>query len=198
MVADSTTAVDTPPLHDSSPTLEEEMFERRKGVIQSTWRAVRFGLDVKATQMFYDRLFDQFPFVRSMFPDNMKAQYSKLFKAVSLVVECLDDVEALVPVLKDLGVRHAGYGVVRSHYEAVTECFLWTLNTYIFAMMPNNNAVTWVLDIADSWDWALTFIGTIMADAADEAMEARRIRLEEKKRSFGSLKELEEQKTTSS
>jgi hemoglobin-like flavoprotein len=136
--------------------------------------------------MFYDRLFEQFPFVRSMFPDNMEAQYRKLFNAVSLVVKCLDDVEALAPVLKDLGVRHAGYGVVRAHYEAVTECFLWTLNSYIFAMMPGNNAIAWVLDIADAWDWALTFIGTIMADAADEAMETRRIRLEEKKRSFGS------------
>ena len=156
---------------------EEELFERRKKVIQTSWRAVQFGLDIQATKIFYDRLFDEYPCVRPMFKDDMEAQYNKLYEAVSLAVRFLDNVDELVPVLKDLGVRHAGYGVVRLHYEAVTDCFLWTLNTYIFSQMPNNNAIKWAFDVADAWDWALTFIGKTMADAADEEAEKRRIEL---------------------
>jgi hemoglobin-like flavoprotein len=153
---------------------EEELFERRKRTIQSSWNAVRIGLDVKASKLFYDRLFDKYPCVRPMFKKDMTLQYNKLFQAVSLAVRFLDNVEELVPVLQELGVRHAGYGVVRAHYEAVTECFLWTLNTYIVSQMPNNNAIHWLFDITDAWEWALTFIGGIMADAADEAIAAKR------------------------
>jgi hemoglobin-like flavoprotein len=163
------------PLQISLSPDEESLYERRRKVVRSTWRAVEFGLDVKATELFYARLFDQFPSVRPMFKDNMEAQYQKLFKAVSLAVRCLDgELDKLVPVLQELGVRHGKLGVVRAHYEAVTECFLWTMNTYIMHQMPMNLAMTWVLDVADAWEWVLTLIGGIMADAAEEAEEHRK------------------------
>jgi hypothetical protein len=46
--------------------------------------------------------------------------------------------------------------------------------------MPNNNALRWAFDVADAWEWALTFIGGTMADAADE--EVARIRDDEEAR----------------
>jgi hemoglobin-like flavoprotein len=147
---------------------KEILVERRKAIIKTTWRAVRFGLDAKATEIFYTRLFDQYPGVRDLFPTNMNAQYRKLYDAVSLVVQCLDNPNDLVPVLTDLGVRHVQYGVVREYYSAVTDSFLWTLNTYIVSTMPNYNATQWLFEVAEAWDWALTFIGGVMADAADE------------------------------
>ena len=166
------------PLERSAAEEEEEsrkeLTERRKHTIRTTWRAVKFGLDVKATEVFYGKLFEEYPMVRPMFRDDMQAQYNKLYQAVSLAVDCLDDMDNLVPVLQKLGVAHAGFGVVRAHYEAVTECFLWTLNTYILSQMPNNNAVNWIFDVSDAWEWALTLIGTAMADAADEVLEERR------------------------
>lgn len=169
---------------EESTSPEEEAFERRKKVITSTWRAVQFGLDVKATQMFYDRLFVQFPSVRSMFPDDMNAQYQKLYAAVSLTVKGLDNVEELIPILKDLGIRHSKYGVVPAHYEAVTECFLWTLNAYIYDQMPHHMGMMWALDITDAWEWALTFIGTTMSNAAEEAAQLERF--QKRKRNSGS------------
>ena len=35
---------------------EEELVERRKCVIKSSWRAVQFGLDAKATEIFYTEI----------------------------------------------------------------------------------------------------------------------------------------------
>ena len=161
---------------EDTTSAEDQAFERRKQVIKSTWRAVQFGLDVKATKMFYDRLFAEFPAVRSMFPDDMNAQYQKLYAAVSLTVKALDNVEEdLIPMLKDLGIRHSKYGVVPAHYAAVTECFVWTLNTYIYDQMPNHMGMLWALDITDAWEWALTFIGTTMSEAAELAVRLERL-----------------------
>ena len=153
---------------------DELLLERRKKAIRTSWRAIQFGLDVKATEVFYERLFAEQPAVRSMFPENMQAQYRKLYAAVSLAVEVLDQPDVLLPVLKELGRQHAKYGVKREYYELVTEAFLWTLNSYLVTKMPNNNAIKWVFDVNDAWEWVLTFIGNTMADAADE--EFARIR----------------------
>lgn len=165
---------------DDAETAEEELLRRRKQIIKTSWRAVQLGIDVKATEIFYSRLFEVYPQVRSMFPDDMKSQSHKLYATVSVAVDGIDDLENLVPVLQDLGVRHAQWGVIRAHYEAVTDCFLWTLNSYIFGLMPNNNAVHWAMDVADAWEWSLNIIGKTMADGADAAKEeVRRIRDEE-------------------
>jgi hemoglobin-like flavoprotein len=153
-------------LHD-----EESLFDKRKKVIQVTWKSIEFGLNVEATKIFYDRLFQEFPSVRPMFKDDMNSQYEKLYRTVSLAVRFLDNVDELVPFLQDLGVRHGKYGVVRAHYEAVTECFLWTLNNYVRSHLPAGSgmAILWTFDVMDAWEFALTFIGTTMADAAEEA-----------------------------
>ena len=156
---------------------DTELLERRKHTIRSSWRAVRFELDVQATKIFYDRLFEEYPMVRPLFKDDMDVQYRKLFQAVSLVVDCMDDLDTLVPILQALGKAHAGFGTVRAHYEAVTECFLWVLNSYIFEKMPNNNAINWIFEVTDAWEWALTLIGSIMADGGDEALEENRLKM---------------------
>ena len=150
---------------------EEELTRRRIRVIKTSWRAVQLGVDVKATEIFYDRLFTKYPQVRGMFPLDMKSQYHKLYSTVSLVVDGIEDIDTLVPTIEDLGRRHARWGVVRPHYEAVIDCFLWTLQQYIFSFMPNNNAINWFRNVADAWEWALKFIGGTMADAADAAQE---------------------------
>jgi hemoglobin-like flavoprotein len=160
-----------------------ELTTRRRHVIKTSWRAVQLGIDVKVTEVFYGRLFAVHPDVRPLFPadDNddygMKKLYQKLYATVSLVVDGIDDLDGLAPTLQDLGRRHGKWGVIRAHYEAVVECFLWTLQNYILSHMPNNNAINWVRDVSDAWEWALRHIGEMMADAADLAEEeAARIR----------------------
>ena len=148
---------------------QDELMERRKLAVKSSWSAVRLGLDVEATNIFYTRLFEKYPTVRPLFKDDMNDQYKKLFQAVCLVVDGMDNLDSLVPVLHALGKAHAGFGTVRAHYGAVTECFLWMLNS-ILEKMPSLSEVT------DAWEWALTLIGGIMADGGDEAIEESRQR----------------------
>jgi hemoglobin-like flavoprotein len=58
---------------------------------------------------------------------NLADQRQKLIQALTVVVQGLDHLEALVPAFTDLGRRHARYGVMAGHYDAVGAALLWTL-----------------------------------------------------------------------
>ena len=46
-----------------------------------------------------------------MFPEDMRDQKRKLFVMLATAVQGLNDLDRLVPQVKALGARHAGYGV---------------------------------------------------------------------------------------
>ena len=80
-----------------------------------------------AADLFYDRLFYIAPSLRGMFPSDMRDQKRKLMVMLAAAVHGLTDLDALAPKLMELGARHAGYGVKDSHYKAVGEALIWTL-----------------------------------------------------------------------
>jgi hemoglobin-like flavoprotein len=83
----------------------------------------------KAADLFYARLFEIAPRVRALFPSDLAAQKSKLMAMMAAAVAGLDDLPALVPVVKALGARHVGYGATPAHFEPVGQALLWTLRT---------------------------------------------------------------------
>jgi hemoglobin-like flavoprotein len=80
-----------------------------------------------AADLFYDRLFEIAPTLRAMFPADLKEQKIKLMAMIATAVNGLDNFDAIVPSVKALGARHAGYGVTADHYATVAEALLWTL-----------------------------------------------------------------------
>jgi len=46
---------------------------------------------------------------------------------ISAAVNGLPQLEGIVPVVEDLGRRHARYGVKPQHYDTVGAALLWTL-----------------------------------------------------------------------
>jgi len=80
-----------------------------------------------AAKLFYARLFEQAPHLRPMFGTDMEAQGKKLMAMIAAAVNGLNDIERLLPVVRDLGARHEGYGVEPEHYEIVGEALIWTL-----------------------------------------------------------------------
>ena len=83
----------------------------------------------KAADLFYARLFEIAPQVRALFPSDLAEQRSKLMAMMAAAVAGLDDLPALVPVVKALGARHFGYGATPAHFEPVGQALLWTLRT---------------------------------------------------------------------
>lgn len=132
------------------------LLERRKALIRETWGAVETGLNVQATEAFYQRLFERYPEVEEMFDHaDMRIQAMKLYEVLRVCVRFLDDMDSLAPVLEDMGIRHAeAYGVVREHYNATTEIFIEVLNEFIVKQFSDEIAGSiYALDVAHAWSW---------------------------------------------
>jgi hemoglobin-like flavoprotein len=95
-------------------------------LVQKTFAVVAPIAD-DAAALFYRRLFEIDPRLEPMFKGNMAEQRRKLMVMLSAAVKGLPRLDRLVPVLEDLGRRHAHYGVEDRHYETVGEALLWTL-----------------------------------------------------------------------
>lgn len=80
-----------------------------------------------AAELFYDRLFTLDPSLRRLFVGDMREQGRKLMSMITIVVNGLMDLEPLLPTVRTLGARHAGYGVKPEHYDTVGDALLWTL-----------------------------------------------------------------------
>jgi hemoglobin-like flavoprotein len=117
-----------------------------------------------AAMLFYQRLFELDPSLRRMFPADMTEQRKKLLQMLTAAVKGLDRLEQLVPVVQDLGRRHARYGVRESHYETVGEALLWTLE------MGLGRGFT--AQVRDAWVAVYGLLATTMQDAARAALAA--------------------------
>lgn len=95
-------------------------------LVQDSFRKVAPIAD-QAASLFYARLFELDPALRSLFHGDMADQGRKLMQMLGMAVGGLDRLDQLVPAVRQLGLRHAGYQVREEHYETVGEALLWTL-----------------------------------------------------------------------
>ena len=68
-----------------------------------------------AASLFYANLFAADPSLRHLFKGDMAAQGAKLMQMIGAAVNLLEKPQALLPVLRQLGARHGGSGVMPSH-----------------------------------------------------------------------------------
>ncbi|WP_413437937.1 globin family protein [Sulfuriferula sp. GW1] len=95
-------------------------------LVRSSWQQV---LPIKdtAADLFYTRLFELDPSLRSQFKGDMAEQGRKLMTMINTVVNNLDQLGPILGTVADLGRRHVGYGVKDHHYDTVGEALIWTL-----------------------------------------------------------------------
>jgi hemoglobin-like flavoprotein len=94
--------------------------------VQASWEKVK-PISDQAAQLFYGRLFEVYPEVQPMFKGDMQAQGRKLMAMINTAVNALNNLDAVVQPVKDMGARHAGYGVSEGDYDKVADALLWTL-----------------------------------------------------------------------
>ena len=98
----------------------------QKMLVQDTFDSIAPIAD-DAAALFYRRLFELDPSLRTMFRGDMAEQRQKLMNMIGAAVRGLDRLEQLVPIVQDLGRKHVGYGVEDRHYDTVGAALLWTL-----------------------------------------------------------------------
>ena len=102
------------------------MTPEQKSLVKETWAMV-LPIQEKAADLFYTRLFDQYPEVRPMFKGDMQEQGEKLMKMLDQAVGSLDNLDPLIEPLKAAGKAHKEFGVAEDDYQKVATSLLWTL-----------------------------------------------------------------------
>jgi len=111
-----------------------------------------------AGQLFYKRLFELDPSLRSMFKPDMQEMTRQLMQTVGMIVTGLSTPDEVMNLVAEHGRKHAGYGVIEAHYETVRTALLWTLNQILgLEFTPEAQA---------AWREAYDFIAKVMKDAA--------------------------------
>ena len=95
-------------------------------LVQDSFRQVA-PMAEAAAGLFYARLFELDPDLRSLFKGDMSEQGRRLMQMLGLAVKSLDRPEQLLPALRALGARHVAYGVREKDYDTVGRALLWTL-----------------------------------------------------------------------
>ena len=114
----------------------------------------------EAPLYFYSHLFLSHPETREMFPVSMAHQRDRFFAALGEVVTRVDDLDALVPILRQLGRDHLKFGVLPAHYPAAGASLLATLEHF---------DPEWTPELAKSWAEAYDVVATVMIQGAEEA-----------------------------
>lgn len=96
------------------------------GLVQDSWKRVA-PIEDEAAQLFYGRLFELNPSLQALFKGDMPEQRRKLMAMIGAAVESLDRPDTVMPILRDLGRKHLGYGVTAQDYDTVGAALLWTL-----------------------------------------------------------------------
>lgn len=96
-------------------------------LVRATWTYVAPMAEQAAT-LFFGRLFELDPAIKIMFAwSNLTVEKRKLMQTIGVAVKHLHRVEDVIPVVRDLGRRHACYGVQDRHYVTVAEALVWAL-----------------------------------------------------------------------
>jgi hemoglobin-like flavoprotein len=126
-------------------------------VLQSSFRILE-PLGATAADLFYRRLFELDPSVVPLFKGNMNEQGRKFMQVLAVAVGGMSSLPTLAPVIRQLGARHAIYGVQPQHYESVRDALLWALARVL------QDAYT--EEVRTTWATAYAALAGVMKEAA--------------------------------
>jgi hemoglobin-like flavoprotein len=126
-------------------------------LVQKTW-ALAAPLGDTVTTLFYGRLFELDPSLRSLFKKDLLEQGRSLRVMLSMVIAGLTQLDKLTSTLAACGCRHAAYGVIDSQYGTVREALLWTLGQSLRAIFT--------AEVREAWIATFELMAGVMKEAA--------------------------------
>lgn len=111
-------------------------------LVQRSWRAV-LPVGDTAAEIFYGKLFSLEPSIQSLFRDDMREQGRNLTAMISVAVGSLSRPEKITLAVRQLGKRHAAYGVEPRHYELVEVALLFMLEHVLAGHFTDEVRAAW-------------------------------------------------------
>jgi len=131
--------------------------DAEKQLVQDTFKLAEPNA-AGIAEMFYNRLFELRPELKDLFKEDMQTQGEHLMAMLKAAVEGLDDLDAIVPAVEDLGRRHVDYGVKDEDYDTVGEALLWTLE--------QSFGEDFTPEVKSAWTTVYTLLAAVMQKAA--------------------------------
>jgi hemoglobin-like flavoprotein len=111
-------------------------------IVQSTWRAVLPVGDTFA-ELFYGRLFALDPQLRRLFRGDMVEQGRNLTAMLSVAAANIARPEKISVALRQLGKRHASYGVERRHFATLEDALVFALEHALIDVFTAEVKAAW-------------------------------------------------------
>jgi hemoglobin-like flavoprotein len=138
---------------------EDSMTLNEKNLVLRSFAQV-MPIAETAAELFYGRLFELDPTLRPMFRGDMREQGRKLMQMLAVAVHGLDRLHEILPAVRAMGRRHAGYGVTDDHYDTVASALLWTLEQGLGEQFTP--------DVKSAWASVYTVLANAMKSGAME------------------------------
>jgi hemoglobin-like flavoprotein len=114
--------------------------------------------------VFYAKLFAAAPAVKPLFArTDLRKQKIMLLRVLGLLRRSLRDLDAIVPLLHDLGARHVAYGARPEHYPVV--------GAVLIASMAEVAGDAWQLEHERAWAAAFDVVAGAMLDGAARQLD---------------------------
>lgn len=136
------------------------MTTREIQLVKASWRQFRSVDPVVIGDVFYSKLFFDYPQLKSLFRISKEEQSKKLVDMLNVILGRLDKLETISESLSALAVRHVQYGVVPQHYQAVGEALLWTLQQGLGS--------DWTEETKAAWETCYSLLADTMINATRE------------------------------
>ncbi|OUV63523.1 MAG: hemin receptor [Gammaproteobacteria bacterium TMED119] len=129
-------------------------------LVQESWAKV-VPIKETAAELFYGRLFAEYPEVKPYFKGDMTEQGKLLMQMISTAVNGLENLDALLEPVKALGSRHKDYGVKQADYDKVGASLLWTLEQGLKEDFTE--------EVKAAWTETYTIVADVMIGGAEYA-----------------------------
>jgi NAD(P)H-flavin reductase/hemoglobin-like flavoprotein len=129
-------------------------------LIRESWAVAEPAAD-RIAQYFYAALFHANPSLRDMFPATMTVQRIRLLRALTTIIQVIDQPDRFSVLLAELGRDHRKFEVTPEHYDQVGDALFYALKLH----MRDH----WTPEVQHAWEDAYAVISREMRRAADEA-----------------------------
>jgi hemoglobin-like flavoprotein len=132
-------------------------------LVTNSWNKV-IPIAETAAEIFYKRLFELDPSLKTLFNGDMKQQGDKLMSMITIAVKALNRLDDVVPAIQQMGRRHVNYNVEPEHYNTVGAALLWTLGQSL--------GDGFTAEVEEAWTVVYGILSTTMIDAANSVEPA--------------------------
>jgi len=118
-------------------------------LVQSSWEEIE-PMSGKIGEAFYAKLFELDKSAAALFEGDINQQARTLMGMIGMAVSLLDKPEAMSAALRDLGERHAQYGVQHAHFAPFGDALIWGVEK---ALGP-----AFTPEIREAWEALIDFL----------------------------------------